>query len=76
MAKKSTKNMFNNDIEKIEELKACLEHIHDYAQNHRDPDVTTINTLVKTTLYWFNEGKKFNTATDITMIGNLEYVNN
>lgn len=56
-------NEFKNDTERINELKSCIETIHDILHNSVDMrDVDRARTLARDTLSRYNEDKKFVTA--------------
>lgn len=59
------KNSFNNDSERIEELKLCLETVLDMIDNGTGSIESTLgksHTLIKDVLSRFEEDKKFLTA--------------
>ena len=56
-------NEFKNDTERIDELKSCIEMIHDILHNSVDiSDVDKARTLARDTLLRYNEDKKFVTS--------------
>jgi hypothetical protein len=63
--KKKNKNSFNNDSERIEELKLCLETVLDMITNGTGSVESTLgksHTLIQDVLERFKEDKKFLTA--------------
>ena len=57
-------NQFQNDIERIQELKTCLEKSHELLHNaEKMEDVyDMVRTLIRDTLSRYEEDKKFLTA--------------
>ncbi len=57
-------NQFNNDTERIDELKTCLEEAHSLLHNavNQDDVFDTVRTFIRDTLSRYNEDKKFVTA--------------
>jgi len=57
-------NKFQNDKERIDELKSCLEECHKILSKSRRLNMTgTVRTLIQDTLSRYKEDKKFTTAT-------------
>ena len=69
------KNQFQNDTERIQELKACLEKSNELLHNaERMEDVyDMVRTLIRDTLSRYEEDKKFLTAESYTE-GSFDYI--
>lgn len=69
------KNQFNNDKERIDELKTCLEKSYEILQNaSKTEDVfDTVRTQIRDTLARYNQDKKFLTAT-VKHEGSFEFL--
>ena len=69
------KNKFNNDKERIKELKTCLEKSHELLHNAEKMEdaFDVVRTLIMDTLFRYNEDKKFLTA-NVKIIGSFEFL--
>ena len=61
---KNKTNIFQNDTERLLELKTCLEKAHEILFYERDVDKS--RTLIRDVLSRYNENKKYITANTVT----------
>jgi hypothetical protein len=72
---KNMKNQFQNDTERIQELKTCLEKSHKLLHNAKKMEdvYDMVRTLIRDTLSRYEEDKKFLTA-DVKVDGPFEFL--
>ena len=75
LSQKNMKNQFQNDTERIQELKKCLEKSHELLHNaEKMEDVyDMVRTLIRDTLSRYEENEKFLTA-DVKVEGSFEFL--